>query len=72
MSAEEPIGFAPAGETYDATPRRVVLLDYAAATHGEVLSKVLRGAEREGWNGTAQERLVHLGWIIVPIYAEVP
>jgi hypothetical protein len=68
---KEPVGFAPAGQTDHATPPWVVLLDYAGRTEREVLEKVLRGAEREGWNGSAQERLVHLGWKIVPIYAEV-
>jgi hypothetical protein len=59
------------GTGFDRT-RLIPLADYAGANEREVKEKVLQRAEREGFRGTAAERLAELGWTIEPVYFRPP
>lgn len=47
---------------------RIALPAYSNATEQGVMALVLEGARREGYKGTAADRLLELGWAIRPVY----
>lgn len=49
----------------------VAMPEYAHYNETGVLEKVLAGARREGFSGTAAERMVELGWRVGPVYAHL-
>lgn len=52
--------------------RTVALPQYSGRTENIVLDKVLEAAEREGYKGTAADRIKELGWWVGPVYADPP
>ena len=49
----------------------VAMPEYASYNETGVLEKVLAGARREGFKGTAAERMVELGWRVGPVYTHL-
>lgn len=45
---------------------------YVGDTETEVLGHVLARARREGFTGTAQERMAELGWRVEPMFRRIP
>lgn len=46
----------------------VFLPEYSAHTKAAVMRKVLATAEREGYRGSAADRLSYLEWKVVPVF----
>ncbi|MEO0817752.1 MAG: hypothetical protein AAFX86_10665 [Pseudomonadota bacterium] len=63
----KPVAYMPFGAEGEIL---VALPEYAGRNEAEVLSRVMARAIKEGYQGTAQDRLFSLGWIIKGVYAE--
>lgn len=67
----KPVLYTISARTNDPSlPEEVVLPTYSAATERDVVRLVMESAHREGYTGTATDRMSELGWSVIPAYRE--